>query len=332
VYLIDSPDQIGTDALLVALPSLTRIEPAETARVASNAMVVADVELYLTHRWPNPTIVLGRRDQGDRLTRAWQIGAQAGWIRDALPNQPAELIRQLDLQYQRHQDCRDLPAAARLQQQLLPQPLKLSGYQLERFFQPSAFLSGDWIDYWMVDNDHLLFYLADVSGHGVTSSLLSTWMAAFHGRAKTPQDLLSDMNHLLVQQNSGKHITLICGLLNHTTQQVHWCSAGHYPPAILIHPHQPPEILSTSSFPLGLTPTLNIRMQTLQLQAGSRLIFCSDGALEGFSGGLTQQLDQLVEQLVERRYAPPDNLPDDLALLCLTCEHTSALTPPDASH
>lgn len=320
MYLIDLPDQISTEVLLNALPQLTCIDPADTTRVATHAMVIADVELYLSHRWPNPTIVLARREQGDRIARAWQIGAQAAWIRDALPNQPAELIRQLDVQYQRHQDCRDLPAAARLQQQLLPPPLQLTGYQLERFFQPSAFLSGDWIDYWMVDDQHLLFYLADVSGHGVTSSLLSAWMAAFHGRAQTPQQLLSDMNQLLVQQNSGKHITLICGLLDVSSQQVDWCSAGHYPPAILIHPQQAPEILSTSSFPLGLTPSLNIRMQSLQLQAGSRLIFCSDGALEGFSGGLSQQLDQLVEQLVERRYSPPDNLPDDLALLCLSCD------------
>lgn len=320
MYLIDLPDQISTEVLLNALPQLTCIDPADTTRVATHAMVIADVELYLSHRWPNPTIVLARREQGDRIARAWQIGAQAAWIRDALPNQPAELIRQLDVQYQRHQDCRDLPAAARLQQQLLPPPLHLTGYQLERFFQPSAFLSGDWIDYWMVDDQHLLFYLADVSGHGVTSSLLSAWMAAFHGRAQTPQQLLSDMNQLLVQQNSGKHITLICGLLDVSSQQVDWCSAGHYPPAILIHPQQAPEILSTSSFPLGLTPSLNIRMQSLQLQAGSRLIFCSDGALEGFSGGLSQQLDQLVEQLVERRYSPPDNLPDDLALLCLSCD------------
>jgi hypothetical protein len=318
VYLIDLPHQASSDALLLALPDLTRIEPIDTTRIATHAIVVADVDLYLTHRWPNPTIVLAWRDQGDRIARAWQIGALAGWMRDALPHQPDELIRQLNVQYQRHQDCRDLPAAARLQQELLPPPLKLAGYQLERFFQPSAFLSGDWIDYWMVDDDHLLFYLADVSGHGVTSSLLSTWMAAFHGRANTPQTLLSDMNQLLVEQNSGKHITLICGRLNCNTHQVDWCSAGHYPPAILIHPQQPPEILSTSSFPLGLTPTLNIRMQTLQLHEGSRLIFCSDGALEGFSGGLSQQLDQLVEQLVEQRYAPPDNLPDDLALLCLT--------------
>jgi serine phosphatase RsbU (regulator of sigma subunit) len=318
VYLIDTTGQVGADELLSILPDLSRIEPADTARLSTQAIILADVDQFLNHRWPNPTIVLARPDQGEKLAKAWQVGALAGWMRNALPAHPSDIIAQLERQYLRHQDCRDLPSAARLQQQLLPPDISLADYQLERFFQPAAYLSGDWIDYWMVDERHLLFYLADVSGHGVTSSLLSTWMAAFHGRALTPQALLSEMNHLLVQQNSGKHITLICGLLDTVLHQVHWCSAGHYPPAILIHPHQAPETLTTSSFPLGLTPTLNVRIQTISLELGSRLIFCSDGVLEGFQGGLSKQLEQLIEQLVEQRYQPPDNLPDDLALLCLT--------------
>ena len=53
-----------------------------------------------------------------------------------------------------------------------------------KLFQPSAYLSGDWYDYWKLNDKEVLFYLADVSGHGVTSSLLTSWMAAFHGRSK----------------------------------------------------------------------------------------------------------------------------------------------------
>ncbi len=45
-----------------------------------------------------------------------------------------------------------------------------------------------------------LFYLADVSGHGVTSSLLTSWMAAFHGRSKTPRQLIKKLNGMLVQR------------------------------------------------------------------------------------------------------------------------------------
>jgi len=318
VYLIEPSHSPEIELLQQAFESLALIQASELASVSPQQVIVADVELFLTQRWSHPTVVLAHAHQASELATAWQRGALAGWIRGQLPNQPAEIIKQLQAQYLRHQDCRDLPSAARLQQQLLPPLPTLNCYQIERFFQPAAFLSGDWIDFWQVDEQHFLFYLADVSGHGVTSSLLSSWMAAFHGSARSPQDLLGHMNRLLVEQNTGKHITLLCGLLDLQAHEVHWCSAGHYPPAIYLQPNQPPQILSTSSFPLGLTPQLNIRMQTLALTPQSRLIFASDGALELFSGGLSQQLAQLVEQLVHHQFSPTDYLPDDLALLCLS--------------
>ena len=134
-----------------------------------------------------------------------------------------------------------------------PNPIELQNYKVETLFQPSAYLSGDWYDYWKISDKEIMFYLADVSGHGVTSSLLTSWMAAFHGRSKTPRELIKKLNGMLVQENIEKHITMISGILNIETHELRWSSAGHYPPAIIIEPNQAPRILNTSSFPLGLT-------------------------------------------------------------------------------
>lgn len=304
--------------LMQALPDLQAIDQETLKVLDENMIVLADVESFIQYNWANPTIVLARSEQGDLLAQAWQKGALAGWIWNQLPTHPQEVFKQLDGQYKRNQDSRDLPSAAKLQQRLLPKPLTLDGYSLEYFFQPAAFLSGDWFDYWLVDDDRLLFYLADVSGHGVTSSLLTSWMAAFHGRADTPQQLVSKLNHMLVAQNADKHITLLCGLLDQRTHQVEWCSAGHYPPAILIEPDQAPQILTTSSFPLGLTSDLVLQSKTLTMSPQARLIFCSDGALEPFHGGLNEQLEQLVENLEIQRFNPPEHVADDIAFLCLS--------------
>lgn len=81
----------------------------------------------------------------------------------------------------------------------------------------------------------MLFYLADVSGHGVTSSLLTSWMAAFHGRSKTPRQLIQKLNAMLVQENIEKHITMVAGILNLQTHEITWSSAGHYPPQLSLN-------------------------------------------------------------------------------------------------
>ncbi len=219
-----------------------------------------------------------------------------------LPSNPQQSLLKIDAQYKRNQDSRDLPSAAELQKRLLPNPIELQNYTVETFFQPSAYLSGDWFDYWKISDKEVMFYLADVSGHGVTSSLLTSWMAAFHGRAKTPRELIKKLNGMLVQENIEKHITMIAGILNLETHQLRWSSAGHYPPAIIFEPNQAPKILHTSSFPLGLTEELEVEEHECVLNRHARFIICSDGALEPFNGGLNDQFRQLVYHLQNQSF------------------------------
>jgi len=234
-----------------------------------------------------------------------------------LPNDLNKALSRIDAQYKRNQDSRDLPSAAELQKRLLPNPIDLLNYQVETFFQPSAYLSGDWYDYWKLNDKEVLFYLADVSGHGVTSSLLTSWMAAFHGRSKTPRQLIKKLNGMLVQENIEKHITIVVGILNLETHTLRWSSAGHYPPPIIFEPNQAPKILTTSSFPLGLTDELEVEEHVCTLNHQARFIVCSDGALEPFDGGLNDQFQQLVHHLQNQSFQAPDHVADDIAIFSL---------------
>jgi len=280
-------------------------------------IAIADVQDFLEHQWELPTIVLAFENEGSALAQAWQAGALAGWIWYQLPEKPTEALAKIDAQYKRNQDSRDLPSAAILQKKLLPTPLELPNYKIESFFKPSAYLLGDWYDYWKISDKEIIFYLADVSGHGVTSSLLTSWMAAFHGRSKTPRELIKKLNGMLVQENIEKHITMITGILNFETHHLRWSSAGHYPPAILFEPNQPPKILNTSSFPLGLTEDLEVEEFECILSKQARFIVCSDGALEPFDGGLNEQFQKLVEHLQNHTFEAPAHVADDIAILSL---------------
>lgn len=120
---------------------------------------------------------------------------------------------------------------------------------------------------------------------------------------------------MLVQENIEKHITMIAGILNLESHQLKWSSAGHYPPAIIFEPNQPPRILNTSSFPLGLTEELEIEEFECVLNKHARFIICSDGALEPFDGGLNEQFGQLVYHLQNQSFEAPEHVADDIAIL-----------------
>ncbi|MBJ9985469.1 RsbU family protein phosphatase GigA [Acinetobacter sp. S40] len=305
------------DQAIDELPSLQVIHIDDLELYDPTIIAIADVQDFLHYQWSLPTVVIAHEDEGAALAQAWQLGALAGWIWGKLPQNPVEALFQIDAQYKRNQDSRDLPAAADLQRKLLPNALDLLDYKIETFFQPSAYLSGDWYDYWKLNDKEVLFYLADVSGHGVTSSLLTSWMAAFHGRSKTPRELIKKLNGMLLQENIEKHITMVAGILNLQTHQIRWTSAGHYPPPIIFEPNQPPKILNTSSFPLGLTDDLEIEEFECTLNRHTRFIICSDGALEPFDGGLNEQFAQLVDHLQKQSFKAPEHVADDIAILSL---------------
>ena len=305
------------EQVLDTLPSVQMIRIEDIDLYDPTIIAIADIQDYLDYKWTLPTIVLAFENEGSALAQAWELGALAGWMWNKLPSNPQQSLLKIDAQYKRNQDSRDLPSAAELQKRLLPNPIELQNYTVETFFQPSAYLSGDWFDYWKISDKEVMFYLADVSGHGVTSSLLTSWMAAFHGRAKTPRGLIKKLNGMLVQENIEKHITMIAGILNLETHQLRWSSAGHYPPAIIFEPNQAPKILHTSSFPLGLTEELEVEEHECVLNRHSRFIICSDGALEPFNGGLNDQFTQLVYHLQNQSFEAPEHVADDITILSL---------------
>lgn len=305
------------EQVLDTLPSVQMIRIEDIDLYDPTIIAIADIQDYLDYKWTLPTIVLAFENEGRALAQAWELGALAGWMWNKLPSNPQQSLLKIDAQYKRNQDSRDLPSAAELQKRLLPNPIELQNYTVETFFQPSAYLSGDWFDYWKISDKEVMFYLADVSGHGVTSSLLTSWMAAFHGRAKTPRGLIKKLNGMLVQENIEKHITMIAGILNLETHQLRWSSAGHYPPAIIFEPNQAPKILHTSSFPLGLTEELEVEEHECVLNRHARFIICSDGALEPFNGGLNDQFTQLVYHLQNQSFEAPEHVADDIAILSL---------------
>ena len=305
------------EQVLDTLPSVQMIRIEDIDLYDPTIIAIADIQDYLDYKWTLPTIVLAFENEGSALAQAWELGALAGWMWNKLPSNPQQSFLKIDAQYKRNQDSRDLPSAAELQKRLLPNPIELQNYTVETFFQPSAYLSGDWFDYWKISDKEVMFYLADVSGHGVTSSLLTSWMAAFHGRAKTPRGLIKKLNGMLVQENIEKHITMIAGILNLETHQLRWSSAGHYPPAIIFEPNQAPKILHTSSFPLGLTEELEVEEHECVLNRHARFIICSDGALEPFNGGLNDQFTQLVYHLQNQSFEAPEHVADDIAILSL---------------
>src|SRR5262249_13732121 len=141
--------------------------------------------------------------------------------------------------------------------------LDIADYKLTRRLFPSQYLSGDFIDYFAVGNEHLAFYIADVSGHGAASAFVTAMLATLVARqleafargeddiVLSPSRLLRSLNRELGLQRFRKHVTMFYAVVDLRTRRLTCSSAGHYP-FPLLDTEDGVSVLDTSGRPLGL--------------------------------------------------------------------------------
>jgi len=182
---------------------------------------------------------------------------------------------------------RELELAAEMQRSLLPEPrpapFPVCGVNL-----PAYEMSGDFYDYYPLDNGCVYFSLGDVSGKGMDAALLMSKTASlFRCLGKTihePHELLATINRELCETAiHGMFVTMICGLLDPVKDEIHLANAGHEP--ALLHTQDGVfTAIPASSPPLGILPLeageTGIRDEAFSLGNGTLYIF-TDGVTEG---------------------------------------------------
>jgi len=233
---------------------------------------------------------------------------------------------------------RDLDAAAKVQQSLLPTTSPATARA--RFawkYMPCDELAGDFLNFFTLDENHVAAFVVDVSGHGVASSLLSVTI----GRLMTPQ--LSESS-LLVKPGDGPglvrivppvevarelnrrfpmadqnflYFTLVYGVLNIETLEFRYVLAGH--PQLVHAPRvQPPRLLEASGMAIGWVSDLECDEQSVQLAPGDRLWMYSDGVPEAMDAEQNQFGNRQLLEVVELGHAQP--LDEGVALLMNSVE------------
>lgn len=258
-----------------------------------------------------------------------------------------------DLAHANQRMKRDLDAAARVQQTLLPDNLpEVPGLSFAWSYKPCDELAGDALNIVRINDDVIAAYLLDVSGHGVPAALLSvTATRGLHPRAGgapslvagpgespeavTPAQVASRLNTLYPMRSNGNHyFTMIYGLLDVQRLQFRFTDAGH-PGPILARTGGQPERLDVSGFPIGMLDEAEYDESVVELQPGDRLYLHSDGLTEevnpkgemfgderllsAIADGQALSLKEAVESLVNKviDWRGEGHLSDDASILAI---------------
>jgi serine phosphatase RsbU (regulator of sigma subunit) len=194
---------------------------------------------------------------------------------------------------------RDLEAAARVQQSLLPASVPdVRGIKVSWHYRPCDELAGDILNVFQLDRAHIGIYVADVSGHGVAASLLSvavsrvlTPEASATGllvrpdgsdgvKIVPPLEVATELNRRFPMAAQGdKYFTILYGVLNVETRELRFVSAGH-PPIVRWGRGRAPETFDGPGMAIGWVDEPEYEEHCTTLDAGERLLIYSDGVPE----------------------------------------------------
>ena len=235
----------------------------------------------------------------------------------------------------------DQLAGRQAQLRMLPEPLNFQGLICRHKILPSLLLSGDFLDYFEVDEHRLAFYIADVSGHGASSAFVTvllknhTYRLRRHLQKGTgdellqPELVLQRLNQELLASGLEKHLTIVCGILCTQTSQLIYSVGGHLPLPIL-RTDQGVEYLPGSGMPVGLFEEAVYQRMSVDLPDNFSLHLFSDGILEVMNSSDLEHKEALLLQACQSskediaslmsRFELEDGseVPDDIAMMCIS--------------
>ncbi|MFC1477502.1 PP2C family protein-serine/threonine phosphatase [candidate division KSB1 bacterium] len=195
--------------------------------------------------------------------------------------------------------AKDLNIAETIQRNLIPEKVPvLDAYEFAAYYHPSHQVGGDYYDFYETEDDRLYFVLADVSGHGVPSSLVVASMQAFiFGQIieqKSLHAMIKNLNHYLVNNTvSGKFVTLFIGCLEIKSGMLSYINAGHNPP-FLLRKDGTVEELKNGGPLLGMFDDVSFTSGAVELK--------DDDILTVFTDGVTEAMNEEDDEFGEERF------------------------------
>jgi serine phosphatase RsbU (regulator of sigma subunit) len=229
-----------------------------------------------------------------------------------------------------------LSLSAEIQRRLLPGPrtCEAGSFTLSGWLEPAADIAGDTFDF-SLERDTLHLSMTDAMGHGVGAALTaSLCVGALRGARRAGASLAEQAesaNRAVAERDIGAglddFVTGLVARVDLTTGVMQLVNAGHVMP-YLARGGDVTQLALRANLPFGIFTDTAYQVTEVVLEPGDRLVFVTDGMLEGnaadidlpvaISGALKLHPREAVAVLADSVLAATGHaLTDDATVLCL---------------
>lgn len=164
-------------------------------------------------------------------------------------------------------------------------------------------VGGDFYDFFLIDDNHLCFVIADVSDKGVPAALFmamtKSLIKAIAGGTSDPDEILAGVNKQICQENdSGMFITIFCGVLNIKTGEVCYANAGHNPPLVIRGNKEAEFLTGAKASAIGISRDKPFKKEKITLHPQDAIYMYTDGVTEAFNDNKEQFSEERLKNEV----------------------------------
>jgi serine phosphatase RsbU (regulator of sigma subunit) len=230
---------------------------------------------------------------------------------------------------------RSLPLSleAEIQHRLLPSSYTLEAGQftLAGWLEPAGDVGGDTFDF-SVERDTVHLSMTDAMGHTLNAALLATVLVGALRNARRRGVSLAEQASIAHQALAGyaqatEFVTGQLVRIDLPSGTARIVNAGH-PPPIRVRDGRAERVALWTDLPFSISPSGAYRVQALELRAGDRLVFLTDGMLERNAAAVDAMSSLTASRHLHPREAVQDlthsvveacggDLRDDATILCL---------------
>lgn len=254
-------------------------------------------------------------DGAERLGVIGMTLAELGGATQAACRQLATLVSELIVSKSMYTDAffrtrRDRPMSlvAEMQWGLLP-PLTYATPKvvISAVLEPAYEVAGDAFDY-AVNGDTAHIAIVDPVGHDLTASVLAAVaLGSYRHSRRAGLDLTAThaaMGQVIASGFGGERfVTGQLGELDCSTGRLRWVNAGHPPPLLVRGAKLVGPLVCAPTPPFGIGEVGDAEISTAALEPGDRVLFYTDGCVEGRNAagepfGEDRLADLLVRQML----------------------------------
>ena len=238
----------------------------------------------------------------------------------------------------------ELDLATRIQRDMLPMVFppfpERTEFDLYATMDPAKEVGGDFYDFFLIDDDHLGFIIADVSGKGIPAALFmmvsKTILNDLAMGGMSPSQVLQTANDSICTRNKEEmFVTVWFGILEISTGIIKCANAGHEKPMVIKADGEVVLINEKPNFVIGGMEGMKYREYEIALNPGDKIFLYTDGVAEATDSdnnlfGIDRTIDALKENTsadskevlgnvraaVDRFVGEAEQF-DDLTMLCL---------------